>query len=1260
MRAPDPAVLLLDHPAIPLPEWCRAARGPAGIVDPARLSLRDRQRLAAQLTAVAALLSEHDLWPGASAVRRAMVWRGSRGLRVELGGWPRSLTGLSRRLGGGQQAAERLRDRFLAEVGARFSLELPPVAGEGYFLEPALRRLLKALGPDVDTMTGRALWALRWPLPPTPGTGEVGFWATPTATVGARLGAALWASHRRCGGTAWLRRIGGDDATAPLPPLGGAGLAVLVGELNDEELAGLARWAEGPGRAGVAIGRFPAGWSPSAVPLDPVRLDRHLAVVGAGLEQCRELVERRRGHFHPLSRRDRVALTRAVVRLVGGRSRDGGAAPEDPLVGWLRLLPEGLPEGFVRLHVGIPEAVLEHRAESLGVVRRGGRWRLPDPAPLRPDGRHRQVAPLFAPEDPRRWRHLALAGEEPGELVRWCRGRLAELAPEPVHRLLEVVERGALGSEVEGALASACLLRCDLAGARRALAAMPAPAAEPWRRWSDVVDRVPGRGGLLDRQGETMAPLAAAVVALDGLRLGGEGDLARRALARLASSGGGTVRRWLDLELAAFEAPARLADRGWRRAVAGGHPWLWRRLVWLRALQLAEARPRAARRLLSRLADAELTPGERGLLELDRGFAELGLGRTEAADVHGLRALHLLEAAGFEGRTRSVRFNLAVTDLDRLRVTAAAARLGALDADDPFVLAEWARWQLAVGDEPAFDAALTRLAVAVEVAGGDRLAEAHSLLAGVRSLLDGRLDRADELLKAGGEEGEPWLGLCAALSGRPPAPAVGADGWGVGVAAGWVAGGGPPPDIQAMVGRDLRAAFALALLARLGRVAGELDAATREAAAGALGAAGLTGWARWLRQLDGARELPADVLSRLLEEEDPAALDEDELGRLLQWLGVGGIEVRRRGSDTPLWRVGVGEPGPASRIAGLDVASVGGEPAAAAWRLFTAVVGTLLGRRTLPAVARPADTLGLVGASSSLEELRAELRRLAPTRVSVLLTGETGTGKELAARALHRLSGRGGAFVPVNMAAIPEGLLEAELFGAVRGAFTGAERGRRGLAVAADGGTLFLDEIGDLPLPLQVKLLRFLESGEVRAVGSDTTARVEVRIVAATHRDLAARVAAGTFRQDLYFRLAQATVRLAPLRERRGDIPLLRAAFEEQAMVRDGLRPCRWSRAAEQALERHDWPGNVRELRHAIEVAMVRADGGTVAPDQLPIRPADGPEPARRWDEALAEFKRDLLAAALRRNGGNRSATARELGLSRQALLYHLRTLGVS
>jgi len=316
-------------------------------------------------------------------------------------------------------------------------------------------------------------------------------------------------------------------------------------------------------------------------------------------------------------------------------------------------------------------------------------------------------------------------------------------------------------------------------------------------------------------------------------------------------------------------------------------------------------------------------------------------------------------------------------------------------------------------------------------------------------------------------------------------------------------------------------------------------------------------------------------------------------------------------------------------------------------------------------------TLGerpIVAASPAMIEVLELLERAAEFKTTVLLTGESGTGKEVLARAIHAQSGRRDeAFVGVNCGAIPENLLESELFGHARGAFTGADRARRGLFVEADGGTLFLDEIGELPPALQVKLLRALQEEEVRPVGESKPRRVDVRVLAATARDLEADVAEGRFRQDLFYRLNVVRVRVPPLRERREDIPLLVDHF--LAHFRDTLgRPVRgMSDEALDTLVAYPWPGNVRELENVIERAMILASGDRITLRELPANvvsdaATSAPAPGAA-DFTLRRARRAAEVEAIRRalaaTDGNRTHAARLLEISHRALLYKIKEYGL-
>jgi len=323
----------------------------------------------------------------------------------------------------------------------------------------------------------------------------------------------------------------------------------------------------------------------------------------------------------------------------------------------------------------------------------------------------------------------------------------------------------------------------------------------------------------------------------------------------------------------------------------------------------------------------------------------------------------------------------------------------------------------------------------------------------------------------------------------------------------------------------------------------------------------------------------------------------------------------------------------------------------------------LVGRARLLEAALDAQS-GLTGDSPPILAVRRLVERVGPMPVGVLLTGESGTGKEVVARELHRLSGRG-RLVAVNCGAIPENLLETELFGAAKGAFSGATADRRGLFEEADGGTLFLDEIGELPLSLQVKLNRALEEGEVRRVGEARARAVDVRVVAATHRDLEGMVADGTFRADLLYRLRVVRVHLPPLRERVADIPSLAARFLQVAAARFRGRPLRLDPDALAALERAPWPGNVRELRHAMEHAAVLAGGDVVTVADLPdeLRAGLPAAEAGTYRDAVERARdragRDYLQALLRRSGGNVTRAAEEAGVERETLHRLLRRHGL-
>jgi two-component system nitrogen regulation response regulator GlnG len=357
--------------------------------------------------------------------------------------------------------------------------------------------------------------------------------------------------------------------------------------------------------------------------------------------------------------------------------------------------------------------------------------------------------------------------------------------------------------------------------------------------------------------------------------------------------------------------------------------------------------------------------------------------------------------------------------------------------------------------------------------------------------------------------------------------------------------------------------------------------------------------------------------------------------------------------------------------------------------LVDAVAGALARNGAVP--ASPGDeedrALPLIGRSPAMQEVYRIIARVVATDLTVLITGESGTGKELVARAIHDLgSRRSGPFVAINMAAIPRDLIEAELFGHERGAFTGAAARQAGRFEQAGGGTLFLDEIGDMPLDAQTRLLRVLQTGEFTTVGGSRPIRADVRIVAATNRDLAGAIAAGRFREDLFYRLNVVPVDLPALRERRSDVPILARAFLDRA-AEEGLPRRRLDAGATASLEAHDWPGNVRELENLMRRLALLARDEVIDADTVrgALRSADpsasGPpsigdavrvhlerlerdEPGALddgalYDRVMAAAELPLLEAMLRRHRGNQLRAARALGINRNTLRKRLDALGV-
>lgn len=320
--------------------------------------------------------------------------------------------------------------------------------------------------------------------------------------------------------------------------------------------------------------------------------------------------------------------------------------------------------------------------------------------------------------------------------------------------------------------------------------------------------------------------------------------------------------------------------------------------------------------------------------------------------------------------------------------------------------------------------------------------------------------------------------------------------------------------------------------------------------------------------------------------------------------------------------------------------------------------------------------IGIIGSCAAMQEMYSKIRKVAPTDSNVLIQGESGTGKELVARALHNLSRRAKApLISVNCAAIPESLIESELFGHEKGAFTGASAGRAGLVEAADGGTLFLDEIGELPLEAQARLLRVLQEGEIRRVGSVQSQKVDVRLIAATHRDLKSLSKIGQFREDLYYRLHVIALKLPALRERGADVSEIARAFLVRQSTRQGRPELSFAADAEQAIRHYPWPGNVRELENAIERAVILCEGNSISAELLGIDielddleddftglPAQssglGHEPSEPTEDLSLEdyFQHFVLE---HQDHMTETELARKLGISRKCLWERRQRLGI-
>lgn len=780
------------------------------------------------------------------------------------------------------------------------------------------------------------------------------------------------------------------------------------------------------------------------------------------------------------------------------------------------------------------------------------------------------------------------------------------------------------------------------------------------------------------------------------------------------------ARAALIAAVAAWDRGDREAARGYLAKADGveGDPRdAWRRYQAHGLVALADGR---AGQAAERFA-AALRSGRRGLPRFEAGglWNDLGIARAASDDLAGAERafLHVHRLlAGCDGprRTTLALYNLAEVRLRRGRLAGVREILEASAAENrragnlrgQIQDAELqARLDLARGRP---EAALARIEAARALlgrSGGDWRSPELAVLA-ARALgwlgraeeaaaeLEGASDRADGLLEP---EEIPALFALAGERDRALAAASGTPWFELFAAALLGARGeaGQEPEADASVLDRLEPARAARLVFDLESIATNsfrrrsdgmeiVPPARRRRAAEILRRQGAARFAEWLEARDRG---PWVALECWLLNERTSATDPLALESLFVAFGIPEARLiltagkRRAGLEDVIEpRILVAGVGGVAELSGacgqglliLGVARLD-EPVAALFALLCRELSPpseeRMPQRTSASVPRPPGQptgkspgrpAGWIGESPALLAVFERIVRLAPGDLAILVLGQSGTGKELAAREIHRRSPRHrGPYVPVNCAALSETLLLSDLFGHARGAFTGADRERLGVFETAQGGTVFLDEIGDLPPVAQGMLLRVLQEGEIRRLGESLSRKVDVRVVAATHRDLAQAVALGTFRQDLFFRLRGASVTLPPLSERGEDVALLAAHLIEKEANRSGFERAPFlGAAATTRLVQHRWPGNVRELENVIRVACLLAgDGGEILPEHLEIEAEPEAAPVGAYHRQVDEVRRRLVRDALVASGGQRTGAARVLGLSRQALSYLVREL---
>ncbi len=1235
-----------------------------------------RRAAAVQLVAAAAFLYERGWYPGRRLLRCARLHRFDGSVRLRLAELP------ARRLDD-PATDRRLRHVAVASPDLQARVLLPLLDG----LLPGRRETLRAVlagrppweaprslirelaGRGGGAMRhpggfGRALWARRFEVP------RRGVFRVPEPEVmdgivaAARLAAVAEGAGEEVAGGPWE-----EQDVARLQ-------ARAVAADRDSTL--LTTYAV-PGGAAVTMGlRGQAVWVLAWDAEAAHRIAAEAEEAGRRAPYAaREILEQAAAAgFRP----DRRSAER------GGDRRALSSPSARRVLAWLECAPIGLGVDELEALDEAARPALEE-LERLGLVHRSGGvarahgpLREPDPARLE------AMAARLPRGSVRALVASAMLGGGRAPLVAWCRDRLEAGEGGPVAEVARALPDDAalavLGAEAalgRGALAEAERL-LDGVEAPRRTAAWHALAA--W--WAE----------LAGVDGRAEAELAGAAGAGLPARLAARAALVEAEVARRK---GDQQRRLAALRRAREVAPG-LPDAAIFEAAEAGRRELALLIRARRCRWSGDTRARALHVLgyglfeEGRLAEAaaafrvalRAVTGEDlvllGTVHADLGSCELLLDRWPSAERHLLVAERILERCGSRRAVTVVRANRGVLACDRLdwRLAAELGEHAWRHAEERDDCSAWlcrfekARADLARGDATGVRRVLPRLE-----AGSARhlgVGAVRQALAAVRAHL--ALAEGD-LAVACREVGEAEPGereLIAAVGrgerGEEPDPGLPAR-WGLAITARllalWRRGREEEARdvLTAGLARSPREAavgfvrFA-AILGRRGEAPDGDWIPLRRRVEAALRSAGLEAWlgqgrapgaadgVRLVRALDGIVNAGTD------------AWRESRLVELASALGLAGLEIRRGGCVLGAW----GDLDDAALEVGAGAARVraggGRDP-------VVRPVAELLARFASGLAGGDGEDEGadqraasILGTSEALAAVRREVATWAPLPVTVLITGEPGTGKELVARELHRLSGRRGDFVPVNCAGLPSTLLEAELFGVSRGAFTGADRDRPGLVEAAAGGTLFLDEVGELPRELQAKLLRLLQEKEVRRVGSTASRVVDVRFVAATNRPLATDAESGRLRLDLYYRLATAVIDVPPLRERPADVGVLATHFAAR-LAREFARPgVTLSPDAVTFLQQLPWPGNVRELEAAVAQAVAAAGPGErLGPDRFPHPGGDGGRaaPLPSWEEAVRRFRRDYLTRLLEECGGNRSEAARRAGITRQALLYHLRKL---